>query len=307
MQIVDAPIPTTLYVAGIPVTVLDEFRPERVKKFRHYRLGIQPLPWGTALVARMPRRADPIFLSRLAAEYAVLEDLVHPALPHVFAEVDDGHSLRGFVTEELVFPSSGRWERLYDGGLTLETFLVHAEELCEGLAWLHARGRTHGDVTLGNTAFRPGHEEGDWTAVLADLEWSGRLNEPAHSLSTGNYVFTPAYASLEQIHGLPITPAAEVAALAVTLLSVLTGVEGYAARSVKKSIENAGQPCLPREMWNRLHALPIPADLKVLLCRARYPDVTRRPKDALEFLHLLERIRALCPMDELARPIPIPL
>ena len=302
-------VPSVLYIAGEPVRVLEELGSAKANKFRHFALDLPLLPWKTRRVARMPRAASPgINMLRLAIEERTLRQFAHPNLPHVFDEVDDEQTLRGFVTEELIFPGRGFWQYLYpNGGLTLDAFLVHAEELCDGLHALHMRGCTHGDPALRNIAFRPGIAVDDWTAVWADLEWSGELGKPSRGSEPNQFVFTPAYASSEQVRGGPITASAECASLAICLLSVLTGIAGYESKTAVETVRAVCEPALPDEMARRLADLPVPTALKDLLVAMRHPVPAHRPvKSADGFMRRLERIRALSTIGELAFVIPPP-
>jgi|GEM_PF-5270521 len=122
--------------------------------------------------------------------------------------------------------------------------------LADALAWLHARGAVHGDVSATNVLFV---ERG--RPVLGDLG--------SASLAGGGPAFaTPGFAAPEVLAGAPPSPAADVHGLAAVGWLALTG-----------SVPPAAQDRLPL----RLLAPECPDELVEAVTSGLDPDPARRP------------------------------
>ena len=149
---------------------------------------------------------------RFVRESRLAQALRHPALVEVYdVSLDHGY----LVMEHL---AGGSLAARLAGGERLSPSQVRrlAIELLGGLELAHHRGVVHRDVKPANVFFdgRGGGKLGDFgVAHLVDLGQT----------QTGGLIGSLAYMAPEQITGAPITIAADLYALGVTLFEALTG------------------------------------------------------------------------------------
>jgi eukaryotic-like serine/threonine-protein kinase len=235
----------------------------RVFRARHLRLerpvAVKFLPPELA--------ADPAFEARFAREARALALLSHPHVVgvHDFGTTEAGDS---YLVMELV-PGGTLADRL---PLPAAQAARVAAEICDGLAYAHAKGIVHRDIKPENVLFSD-----DGRAKVADFGIA-RLSEPTgQPLTRPSLVLgTPAYMAPEARAGVPPDPRMDVFAVGVLLAQMITG----------------------RLPDGNLDALPRP--LAALVERATATDPRRRPsaaelRDALAGLPLL----APGPADEL--------
>jgi hypothetical protein len=148
-----------------------------------------------------------------------------------------------------------------------------AAEICDGLAYAHAKGIVHRDIKPENVLFAD-----DGRAKVADFGIA-RLGEPtAQPLTRPSLVLgTPAYMAPEARAGVPPDPGMDVYAVGVLLAQMITG----------------------RLPDGNLDALPRP--LAALVVRATAPDPRQRPSAAelRDALIALQPSLASAPGDEL--------
>jgi serine/threonine-protein kinase len=109
-----------------------------------------------------------------------------------------------------------------NGPLPLADVLRHGEGLAAALAFAHARGILHHDVSPGNIAIAA-----DGRAKLLDFGLAGFLAAPSGGPNlprrSRTVVGTPGYMSPEKICGRPLDPRSDVFSLGAVLYEMATG------------------------------------------------------------------------------------
>jgi len=149
---------------------------------------------------------------RFVREARLASTLRHPSL----VEVYDVSVERGFLVMEYL-PGGSLAQRLA-GGERLATAQVRrmALDIIAGLEAAHHRGVVHRDVKPANIFF-----DARGTAKLGDFGVAHLVD--LGQTQTGGLIGTLAYMSPEQITGAPISIAADLYALGVTLFEAVTG------------------------------------------------------------------------------------
>jgi eukaryotic-like serine/threonine-protein kinase len=153
-------------------------------------------------------------LERIRAEARAAAGVSHPNIVQVH---DIGLAADGepFLVMELV---RGRTLRslLADGPLAWPHAVRIGAGVARGLAAAHARGVVHRDVTPSNVMVT------DTGVKLVDFGICAAAGSP-ETRTDGQLWGTPAYLAPERLHGGPVSPAADVFALGVTLYRILAG------------------------------------------------------------------------------------
>ena len=160
-------------------------------------------------------------------------------------------------------------ERLAEeGALAPVVALRLLRDLASGVAWLHARGVIHRDVSPGNVVVTPtGH------AVLID---PGQAHLASATRAPGpGVVGTPGYLAPEAILGgqAPLTPAVDVYGLAAVGYALFTGRPPAAGQDVLEVLAQAAAPTTrPRDL-----GVDLPPPLEAALLEALAPEPRTRP------------------------------
>ncbi len=153
-------------------------------------------------------------------------------------------------------------QRIADGPLPPDEVAVIGAQLADALAYAHDRGVIHRDVKPGNVLLGAGGVK------LADFGIARLVGDTVRHTKTGQAIGTAAYISPEQVLGHDVTPAADVYALGLVLLEVLTGERAYPGSSTEAALA-------------RLHRPPhVPDTLPVAVAGAAHrddPHGRRRP------------------------------
>ncbi|MGD9990229.1 serine/threonine-protein kinase [Pseudonocardia sp.] len=217
----------------------------------------------TVAVKVLHSTADPATAARFAAEVRMLRELRHPGLAQIVdAGVDSHHP---YLVTRFV---EGRTLQvaLHDGEMGVDTAVGLGARLASTLAHVHARGIVHRDVKPANILL---DEAG--LPFLTDFGVS-RIVAATQMTETGVVVGTPAYMAPEQVRGVRVGPAADVYALGLVLLEMLTGLREYPGGLVESAVA-------------RLHRRPrvptsLPAPLRDLLTAMTEDEPERRPTAA---------------------------
>jgi serine/threonine-protein kinase len=149
---------------------------------------------------------------RFVREARLASTLRHPSL----VEVYDVSVERGFLAMEYL-PGGSLAHRLAAGERMTGPQIRHmAMDIISGLEAAHHRGVVHRDVKPANVFF-----DARGTAKLGDFGVAHLVD--LGQTQTGGLIGTLAYMSPEQITGAPISIAADLYALGITLFEVVTG------------------------------------------------------------------------------------
>ncbi|MFD5157094.1 WD40 repeat domain-containing serine/threonine protein kinase [Streptomyces hawaiiensis] len=271
---------------------------------------VRHLGWDTDLAVKSPRpelfrdEADRERFVREAQTWVGLE--LHPHLcgchyvrtiggvPRVFAEYVNGGSLRESIDEG----------RLYRGARdeVLGRILDIAIQMARGLAHAHLNGVVHQDVKPGNVLL-----DRQGTAKITDFGLARARHFGIRSPSSGRAAgqatllvthggLTPAYASPEQVRGVPLSRRTDVWSFAVSVLEMFTGAVtwgvGSAAGAALAAYRLSPPPDAP--------VASMPAALAELLERCLRERVEERPGDLAAVAGELAEVYAR----EVARPYP---
>ncbi|MCC7142635.1 MAG: serine/threonine protein kinase [Candidatus Eisenbacteria bacterium] len=191
---------------------------------------------------------------RLVAERRVLSTLKHPNIAQL---IDGGTTSDGkpylvmeFVDGEPIDRHCAQRE------LDLRQRVVLFRTVCDAVAHAHASLVVHRDLKPSNILV-----DRNGTTKLLDFGIAKLLSGDAertadHDLITGAQLrlFTPRYASPEQVLGLPTTTTTDVYALGVLLYELLTGASPYGDRADRASLQGAilsGEPTPPSRLAGR--------------------------------------------------------
>ncbi|MET8860039.1 protein kinase [Streptomyces sp. NPDC004579] len=131
----------------------------------------------------------------------------HGTTPYLVLEYLRGRDLRAVLARD------------YPGGMPPAQALACAGQIASALAAAHAAGIVHRDIKPANVMMLD-----DGTCKVCDFGIARLLDSADPQLTqTGSVIGTPAYMPPEQFDGVPVSAAADVYALGVTLFHLLTG------------------------------------------------------------------------------------
>jgi eukaryotic-like serine/threonine-protein kinase len=208
---------------------------------------------------RLHHDGPPAERDRLRREAAVLAGLASPHIVRLLTVVTSAHGL----ILVLEFQGGGSLAALLRTRHQLEPgeVVTIAAPLASALAEVHAAGLVHGDISPANVLFAT-----DGRPVLSDLgvaRLAGRAGDEA---------VTVAYADPAVLEGAPITPPADVYALAAVCFEALTG---------QPPGDGAGDRPPDEATWPQ-------SRLAAVLASALSPDAALRPDAGLFATQLLE-------------------
>lgn len=169
-------------------------------------------------------RSSDFVIGRFRHERQVLASLDHPNIARLFdgGTTDDG--VPYFVMEFIQGKPIDRYCQQY--ALTVVEKLKLFLQLCSAIQYAHQRLIIHRDIKPSNVLV-----DTDGVPKLLDFGIAKIVDSspqaPDSTLSVFR-LFTPGYASPEQIKGEPITTASDVFSLGVLLYELLTGCRPYA-------------------------------------------------------------------------------
>ncbi len=160
--------------------------------------------------------------ARFVAERQILARLSHPGIAQLF---DGGLTDEGFPYFTMEYVDGERIDRYCDSHeLDIASRLRIFGHVCEAVAAAHRSLVVHRDLKPSNIL-----TTADGAIKLVDFGIAKPL-DPAVTTDltrTGGELFTPDYASPEQVSGGAITTASDVYSLGVVLYQLLTGVQAH--------------------------------------------------------------------------------
>ncbi|CAN5517073.1 hypothetical protein BH10ACI3_BH10ACI3_07060 [soil metagenome] len=160
-------------------------------------------------------------LSRFYAERQILASLDHPNIAHMIDGGTTDEGLPYLVMEYVKGETIIEFARSRD--LSLDQMLDLFREVCAAVSFAHQNLVIHRDLKPTNIIV---NAEG--TPKLLDFGIAKLLKEEnIQETSTQHAVFTPEYASPEQIRGENLTTATDLYSLGVILYELLTGVRPF--------------------------------------------------------------------------------
>ena len=195
--------------------------------------------------------AAPDLVAGFLAEAEILAGLDHPNIVRVrnLVTIDGAMAL---VMDLVGGPAGGtdlRRRLRSEGPLPPAQAPQAAAALADALAYLHARGISHGDLKPGNLLLAAGEPAG--RVVLADFGVARRGDHP-----TGPTFATPEYVPAEVVAGNPPGPAADVYALGIVLYELVSGRSPFRGGSPEDVLRRHGACVavptrgMPAELWS---------------------------------------------------------
>jgi eukaryotic-like serine/threonine-protein kinase len=215
----------------------------------------------------------PWFVARFRREAQVGRQLAHP---NIVATLDAGEEPRYFIAMEFVDGLDASRLIRQRGRLTARQAVHVLAQICEALAYLHAEGVVHCDISPANFLLR----RADGTAKLADFGLAARRGE-APALPTEIVTGTPGYVAPELLQGALPTPRSDLYSLGVAAYRLLAGPKRARPRDAQSTAPMAtGTPRMPP--LGKL-CPDLPRGLTDAVQRAMASDPARRQRSVLEF------------------------
>jgi eukaryotic-like serine/threonine-protein kinase len=211
-------------------------------------------------------------LHRFLNERQILASLKHPNIAHLVdgGTTDDG--LPFFVMEYVEGVSIIEYAEMKN--LDLEERLNLFREVCAAVSFAHQNLVIHRDLKPSNVLVTK-----DGKIKLLDFGIAKLLkSDDAHQTATQQFVFTPEYASPEQVRGEKLTTATDIYSSGVILYELLTGNRPYRtdSRNISEIIKAVceTEPACPSSVVRR----PLPRENDTNQNNQRTTDNGQRTK-----------------------------
>jgi len=226
-------------------------------------------------------------LTRFVREQSLLARLQHPAIA---ALIDAGQDDQGRAWLAMPWVDGEDLSQWLLGAHSLQARLAVIGTLCDAVAFAHQQLVIHRDLKPRNVRIRA-----DGSAVLLDFGIAALLED--ESAAGNTQLFTPEYASPEQLRGEPCSVLTDVHGLGLLLFEVLTGRPAFTGANaslaaVVHAICNTEAPLAhataPRH--GAFEARQLHRDLSAICAKAlakrptdRYPSVLALKEDLLRY------------------------
>jgi serine/threonine-protein kinase len=212
---------------------------------------------------------NPVLRARFVNEVRLARQITHPSVcrVHDIGEADGRH----FLSMELIDGEdlSSLLRRI--GRLPQEKALELAQQLCAGLAALHARGVLHRDLKPSNVMI-----DGEGRLKLADFGLAAlEADLRPEELRDG----TPAYMAPEQAAGKEVTVKSDIFALGLVLYELIAGRHAFASGSDPTGRPRIDRSATPASISTHVRGLPPELDDVIRACID--PDPAGRPASVL--------------------------
>jgi eukaryotic-like serine/threonine-protein kinase len=163
-------------------------------------------------------------LKRFKLERQILSRLNHPNIAKLLDGGETPEGLPYFVMEYIEGETITKFceSHQFDVNERLELF----QKVCNAISYAHSNLIVHRDIKPSNIIVT-----NDGIPKLLDFGIAKLLDNNLDNTATQARMFTPEYASPEQINGLPITTATDVYSLGVVLYELLSGVRPFTSKS----------------------------------------------------------------------------
>jgi serine/threonine protein kinase len=237
----------------------------------------QPMGGGSAQVLkvmRMETDADAMELQRFIQEFALLAQIEHPNVAHIFKQ--DFSAGCAYIAMEY-FPLGdlrSHMRRPIDPGIAM--YYVH--QIAAGLEAIHRVGIVHRDLKPANVMLRA-----DGIMAITDFGIAKQVSMKITDTGAGEIVGTPYYISPEQALGHPVDARSDIYSLGVMMYEMLTGKKPYHAPTAQELLDlhvHAPVPTLAPQF----------ARLQPLLDRMMAKDPQKRFASATQLLDALAEV-----------------
>jgi tetratricopeptide (TPR) repeat protein/predicted Ser/Thr protein kinase len=211
-------------------------------------------------------------VAQFRRERQILAGLRHRHIARLLDGGETGDGMLWFAMERIEGRPIDRWCAEQRAGLRARVALF--EQVCEAIAFAHARLLVHRDIKPSNVLV-----DSDGSAKLVDFGIAHALDDSAGAVDA----FTPGFASPEQAAGAPSSVGADIYSLGVLLKALLH------PPAVREGSDASPDPAGAE--------LPAVADLDAIAARAAAPAVAARYATVEALLEDLRRFRTHRPVE----------
>jgi Tol biopolymer transport system component len=229
-----------------------------------------------------PFVAEALGRERFLAEIDMVAQMHHPHIVPLYDSGDADGALYYVMPYE---PGLSLRQRLArDGRLDAAEVVVLLRDVCDALAYAHARGIVHSDIKPDNVLVSGRH------ALLADFGIARSTSEARNSSAAkGAMLGTPAYMAPEQIEGEATDHRTDIYAVGILAYELLAGHTPFVAET-RQAVLHAHLEETPSPLVGRGPLTPPRLASLVMRCLEKRPS--DRWQSADELMRELEAVRA---------------